>query len=69
MFLQQQIRMETTDDYDKGAFGVLPQELLVEVLNRIDVFDLRQLDATNIYWRQLIRKNNFWQICYRGKPI
>lgn len=51
-----------------GIFHVLPQELIGEILRKIDLFDLRQLDATNTYWRHLIsKKYNLWDFYYRGR--
>lgn len=57
--------MQTNDG--RGIFGVLPQELIVEILHKFDVFDLRLLDATNTYWRQLIKKSDLWRLHYRGR--
>ncbi len=58
--------MQTNND-GKGVFGELPQELIVEILHKFDVFDLRLLDATNTYWRQLIKKSDLWRLHYRGR--
>lgn len=53
---------------NSGIFCVLPQELLGEILRKIDFFDLRQLDATNTCWRYLINKKyKLWEFYYRGK--